>query len=94
MRLIDADALLDEYCGECNNAARQICGDNPICVTAMMVKDAQTVEDAVVVVRCKDCSYNLNLKTSTKGIVWCRRFRAEVNTTDFCSYGERKSDNE
>lgn len=54
MRLIDADALLDEYCGDCHNINRKICGDAPICGVAMIIKHEPTVEDAVVVVRCKD----------------------------------------
>ena len=46
--------------------------------------------DVVEVVRCKDCKSNPNIKTLTKGILWCRKFRAEVHPNDFCSYGERK----
>jgi hypothetical protein len=46
--------------------------------------------DVVEVVRCKDCKSNPNIKTLTKGMFWCRKFRAEVHPNDFCSYGERK----
>ena len=42
------------------------------------------------IVLCKDCKGNPDIKTSTKGMVWCRKFRAEVHLNDFCSYGERR----
>lgn len=31
MRLIDADALKEKWCSECDN--KNICGDNSVCVT-------------------------------------------------------------
>ena len=46
--------------------------------------------DVVEVVRCEDCKHQPNLKTGTKGMMWCRKFRNEVTARDFCSYGERK----
>ena len=49
--------------------------------------------EAEPVVRCKDCKKNPNfLKTSGKHMVWCRKWRCEVKDTDFCSYGERRSE--
>lgn len=50
--------------------------------------------DVVKVVRCKDCKHQPNLKTSTKGMVWCRKFRSEVQPMDYCSYGEKENSNE
>ena len=44
----------------------------------------------VRVVRCKDCKHNPKLNTQTKGMLWCRKFRDEVNPYDYCSYGERR----
>jgi len=49
-----------------------------------------TVCDMEEIVRCKNCKNNPNLKTLTKGMLWCRKFRAEVHQNDYCSYGERK----
>lgn len=46
--------------------------------------------DVVEVTRCKDCKHCPDLKTKTKGMVWCRRFRTEVCPNGYCSYGERK----
>ena len=53
------------------------------------VPNAATVCDMVEVVRCKDCKENPNY-IRKKGMVWCRKFRADVQKDDFCSYGERK----
>lgn len=52
------------------------------------IEEAPTA-DVVEVVRCKDCVHQPNLKTNTKGMMWCRKFRSEVTAIDFCSYGER-----
>ena len=48
--------------------------------------------DVVKVVRCKDCVSCPDIKTLTKGCVWCRKFRAEVYPLDYCSYGERRAE--
>lgn len=50
----------------------------------------QPTADVEEVVRCKDCKSNPGIKTLTKGMVWCRKFRSEVHPDGFCSYGERK----
>jgi hypothetical protein len=54
----------------------------------MMIEDAPAA-DVVEVVRCKDCKENPNY-IRAKGMVWCRKFRADVNEYGFCSYGERR----
>ena len=45
--------------------------------------------DVVEVVRCKDCKENPNY-IRAKGMCWCRKFKSNVHKTGFCSYGERK----
>lgn len=56
-----------------------------------MINNAPTV-DAVEVVRCKDCKYCKNL---TNGIAcFCSHNHALVNLWGFCSYGERKEQND
>lgn len=48
--------------------------------------------DAVEVVRCRDCK---SLYTISSGHVFCRRyFTFPVKEDDYCSYGERRCDNE
>ena len=47
--------------------------------------------DVVEVVRCSECKYNPNYKRA-KGMVWCRKFRQDVRSDGFCSYGKRRTD--
>ena len=86
MRLIDADAFREWWLE--NGANEYIYDTNSILDS---IDSWPTfVVGAVPVVRCKDCKNNPDLKTRTKGMLWCRKWRNEVNKTDFCSYGERK----
>ncbi len=55
-----------------------------------MILDRIPTADVVEVVRCKDCKHSPDIKTKTKGMVWCRKFRTEVRPNGFCSYGERR----
>lgn len=55
------------------------------------VPNVATAVDFVEVVRCRDCKYSPDIKTVTKGMRLCRKFRAEVRPDDFCSHGERKA---
>lgn len=90
MRLIDADALIAEYCEDCEAYLNKVC-DRDVCGTVLMLATAPTI-DAVEVVRCKDC-------------VWCEQGKSyepycnhptdgmcDVQRDDFCSYGERRSE--
>ena len=82
MRLIDADALIDELG----------ISDEDI-VFEEMLDDAPTI-DAVPVVRCKDCRWWT--EWSNGGIGSCSRFALDwlgTDADDFCSFAERK-DNE
>ena len=47
--------------------------------------------DVAPVVRCKDCNKG-HPELGTGGCVWCVRYGRDVNTDDFCSYGERRGD--
>ena len=76
MRLIDADALLDEYDrqheGEPGKARK-------------LIEDAPTV-DAVEVVRCKDCRHI----SVERGLCFCNvweKFNG-MGYDGFCNYGE------
>ena len=92
-RLIDADALLDEflkqYTGRERNgnlvfAACEIKQD-----FADMISNAPTV-DATPIVRCKDCKWLYDEMDD----YCCRSHRglARICENSFCSYGERKGD--
>ena len=98
MRLIDADALLDEFLkryterernGNLVFAACEIKQD-----FADMISNFQTV-DAVPVVRCKDCKYHYWEQEPCHGktVHYCKlpHMRGvEVFKEFFCYYGKRK----
>ena len=95
-RLIDADAFIEEHCADCKyfNVDGICTKEDPVCGSVMMVNELPTV-DAVEVVRCKDCkhgfltddgSYSCELVDEHYG--WGYRTKAD----DFCSYGERRTD--
>lgn len=48
--------------------------------------------DAVPVVRCKDCKHNNESHALRQGGVWCDYWGTYPDDDDFCSYGERRSD--
>ena len=81
MRLIDAEAL---GIGKANPLVfdRQEYAHGWNCAIEI-IQNAPTI-DAVPVVRCKDCG------TYSRGTCWI--MRGKMNPNDFCSYGERRSD--
>ena len=91
MRLIDADALLDEFLKRYTERERSRNLVFAACEIkqdfADMISDFHTV-DVVPVVRCKDCKWLY----SEMGNYCCRSHRGLVRICEnsFCSYGERK----
>lgn len=81
-RLIDANALLHEYCqaNGCNEVNDEICSN---CFTAGLIANAPTV-DVVEVVRCKDCKHKDGMPGQPNIVCW------QMHDDDFCSYGKRK----
>ena len=62
--------------------------------------DEQTTVDAVEVVRCKDCkhyrargTHGNSAKWDCKKLMCCRSANISVKPDDFCSYGERRGEN-
>ena len=49
-------------------------------------------EDVVPVVRCKDCG--MSRETEDERYLFCMNFADTVSSQAFCSYGERKCDDE
>lgn len=84
-RLIDANALTAEYdrvhIGEPGKARK-------------LMEDAPTI-DAVEVVRCKDCKYG-DWDSEPDDAMVCMRTKDGFwrSGNDFCSYGERKEDDD
>jgi hypothetical protein len=52
--------------------------------------------DAVEVVRCKDCKHSLWFDEFDVGCkcFYCSTYMGEIRLDDFCSYGERRTENE
>ena len=92
-RLIDADALLDEFLKQYTERERRWNLVFAACEIkqnfADMISNAPTI-DAVPVVRCKDCKYYEIHKP--KVLENCERngYIIPMKPDDFCSYGERK----
>ena len=85
MRLIDVDKLLEVLNKKSVPFNANV---NDAILTAPTV-------DAVEVVRCKDCKYSKHLKQYPKVNTWKCTLTDVVNRADdFCSYGERKDENE
>lgn len=87
MRLIDADAIIDDYCGGCPMGVRVFCMKSPVCVYAELVSNAPTV-DAAPVVQCSECVYHHDCGTH-----FCDRLGMDLDDLNFsCSYGKRRRD--
>jgi hypothetical protein len=54
------------------------------------IDEAQTV-DAVPVVRCKDCNWHTGCQAPS--VMFCKKYNTFMAADDFCSYGERRTDN-
>ena len=88
MRLIDADALMDNVYESHHENPHTLAKDRAMHthehnLFLIMISHAPTI-DAVSVVRCKEC------KTYSNGTCWI--MRGKMKPDDFCSYGERRSD--
>lgn len=91
MRLIDADALIDFIdCGHLRNPLESCFSERDV---VDMLESRPTI-DAVLVVRCGECRYRQKAKVNRKGFLVCPASGMEIMDDDFCSYGERKEENE
>lgn len=84
MRLIDADALLEQWSEVYTDAETW-----HRCIEISTINSQPTI-DAVEVVRCKECIYAENARVNEKGFTICEASNMEITENDFCSYGERK----
>ena len=95
MRLIDADALLERadevaFTGFQTVERKKHFMD----LVSAMVESCTTI-DAVPVVRCKDCKhYKAYSKPVEDFDGRCTARGCETDEPEFCSYGERRCDNE
>ena len=93
MRLIDADALYDQYIDGMEKLISSTTIKDAsaealsLLLGAKLITDAPTI-DAVEVVRCKDCRFYDPFDYHRK--YDCSRGLLGVMGNDYCSYGERK----
>ena len=104
-RLIDVDAQIasikKQYCAPCKEHGQDYnevrCRSCWVDDGIDFLEDAPTV-DAVEVVRCKDCkdcdTFYPRKEIGKEPIqVWyCNRYRCHRDPDDFCSHGERRTD--
>lgn len=101
MRLIDADALYKnlgfaEECKDCDHQYNSVfCDSSTWQVVCDAIYEAPTI-DAVPVVRCKDCVYRVIMRDPLRKPMDCYGCKVmHYNEDDwFCSFGERKDDDE
>lgn len=88
-RLIDPNALESKMCGLCDEF-----GTDHLFVDAIVYEIGNApIVDAVEVVRCKDCKHFDPEKALRPGGIWCGYWGTDPDPDDFCSYGERRTDN-
>lgn len=102
MRLIDADALWEEFCR--SEAIEERYGSGVLEIVGNIIDNAPLTEalyrvpsaDVAPVVRCEDCKFSELFQNDSSGVMarYCKAFTFErmVADNDFCSYGERKDD--
>ena len=89
-RLIDANALKSEF--EWLKSVVNESSKDEVMDVMQRIDNAPTV-DAVEVVRCKDCKYSYGNKYCTNDAWKDEGNTVYIEPGDFCSYGERRSDN-
>lgn len=81
MRLIDCDEAIINFCFEWDDIPP---------TREEVIAFLKNRPDAVV--RCKDCVNVQSAKINKKGFLVCQASGLEITDDDFCSYGERKED--
>lgn len=90
-RYIDADELELEYYGLSIHGTMAVKSVLP--VFAELLKEQQTA-DVVDVVRCSECKYGKKATINDKGFKICPVSGMEITDNDYCSYGERRTDDD
>lgn len=87
-RLIDANAMRKDWL---ENGENEYVYDTNAVLDSI---DAQPTVDAVPVVRCKECIYRQELGVIGRTICDHNKglMSTELKDTDFCPYGERRTD--
>lgn len=88
-RLIDADAVILNYGGLVHISPYDFQGI--VKYFAEQISAAPTI-DAVPVVRCRECYYWESGENSCEKWEYCNFHRIGIGPHGFCSYGERKEE--
>ena len=83
MRLIDADALIESIKNTADLGGW--IGETLYQIKQVAVKYIDSAP-SIDIVRCKDCKYKDEI------VNWCYKNDRSVNPDDYCSYGERRTD--
>lgn len=84
-----------------NIVAALLCSEPPVfeylrtertLIAAITIADLLVEKGIVIPVYCKDCEYRKKAKVNEKGFLICPASGMEITETDFCSYGERRTD--
>lgn len=82
-RLIDANAL---------KAKKTYSHERHEYIVPVAEIDWMPTVDAVPVVRCRECIYAERARVNDKGFTICGASYMDITDNDFCSYGERRTD--
>ena len=78
-RWIDADVLVKWLCGNKCGCERNECGYTIPCQQVQLLEGAPSID----IVRCKECRHKDEI------VNYCYENDRDVESDDFCSYGER-----
>ena len=99
MRLIDADKMAAEEFEAFISAQAKIADEALRIVNRIvhekirrLIADTPTVENAVRVVRCKDCEHSKDAKVNAKSFLICPNTGMDIWDECYCAHGERFCD--
>ena len=97
MRLIDADKMAAEEFEaflsaqlKITDAANRDINSIVHAKIQRLIADTPTVEDAVQVVRCKDCVHFEDAKVNAKGFLICPNTGMDIWDECYCAHGEKR----
>lgn len=96
MRMIDADKMATEELAAFVSAQAKIADAANRDINSIvhikiqrLIADTPSIEDAVQVVRCKDCVHFANAKVNSKGFLICPNTGMDIWDECYCAHGER-----
>ena len=93
-RYIDAEDFYKRQAKRCNYNSPIIGTCTMDNITLREALKKQPTADVVEVVRCKDCRHFEYSQINNRGFRICQASKMDITENDFCSYGERRKDDE